>query len=125
MVVGSLTTDERAVYLPAIGNTLWEDQSMSLAPLSQPWTRPDSERADHLVVEARREIHPGHELEGVEISSCIAVCTGCDEAIFACSDGSFAAIHLTWQPTERPPWPSSTRAGSFIAIEMVMDQHEH
>lgn len=98
---------------------------MTLPPLQEPWTRPDPEHAQQLLAEARREIKPGHELAGVELAGCIARCSGCDDTVFRCSDDSFVVIHLSWAENERPPWPDCTRAGSFIAIEPVMDQHEH
>ncbi len=98
---------------------------MTLPPLQEPWFRPDAEQAAALLAEARGEISPGHELANVDQVECTAKCAGCDDAVFMCADGSFAVIHLSWREDEQPPWPECTRAGSFLAIELVMDQHEH
>jgi hypothetical protein len=65
-------------------------------------------------------------LAGVRLQA-IARCTGCDNVVCSLSDGTFAIVHLTWSRTkpEQSPWPSTTRHGSFVAIELGMDQHEH
>lgn len=89
------------------------------------WFRPDTVLSSRLLVEAKREIQPGHELDGVELVACLARCSGCDDTVFRCADGSFALIHLTWQTNERPPWPRCARIGSFVGLELAMDQHEH
>jgi hypothetical protein len=92
--------------------------------LRDPWFRPDPALGEQLRVEAIREINPGHELHGVGLE-CVARCSGCDDTAFRCDDGTFAVVHLTWQAQEQPPSPRTTRVLSFVAFEMVMDQHEH
>lgn len=92
--------------------------------LREPWVRPSETTREQLRSEALREIQLGHELYGVGLSA-IASCTGCDDTVFACDDGTFAVVHLTYQTNERPPWPDTTRIGSHIGLELVMDQHEH
>ena len=101
------------------------DVGMSESTLREPWFRPDAALSDRLLAEARREIGPGHELEGVELVACVARCSGCDDTVIRCADDSYTVIHLTWQANELPPWPTCTRIGSFIGLELVMDQHEH
>jgi hypothetical protein len=90
----------------------------------EPWFRPDPVFARRLTKEARREIKAGHELDGLALE-CIARCSGCDHTVFRCADDTFAVVHLTWNSDEHPPWPSTTRLPSFIALEIAMDQHEH
>src|SRR5919106_5909 len=95
-----------------------------MTDLREAWFRPGPELADRLRDEAIREIKRGHELDGVGLT-CIARCSGCDDTVFRCDDGSFAVVHLTWQSNERPPWPHTVRVGSHLGLELVMDQHEH
>jgi hypothetical protein len=85
---------------------------------------PDAAEASRLEEEARAEIAVGHELHGRKLTA-IARCTGCDDAVFRCDDDTFAVVHLSYTRPDRPPWPATTRLGSFIALELVMDQHEH
>jgi hypothetical protein len=92
--------------------------------LKEPWFRPDEDLAEQLLTEAIREIKPGHELFGLGLT-CVARCSGCDDTLFRCDDDTFAIVHLSWQSDEQPPWPSTTRLPTFIALELVMDQHEH
>lgn len=94
-------------------------------PVPEPWYSPDEQDARLLEAEARREIAAGHELQGSDLVA-TARCAGCDNAVFRCSDDSFAMVHLTWsQQSETPPWPHTVRLGSFLAVELAMDQHEH
>ncbi len=93
--------------------------------LHEPWFRPGADLAARLLAEAQREIWPGHELHGVDLVECLARCSGCDDTVFRCGDESLAVVHLTWQAEERPPWPMFERVGSFVGLELVMDQHEH
>ncbi len=97
---------------------------MTESDLHEPWLRPDDAGARWLESEARAEIAPGHELYGLGLTA-IGRCSGCDDAVFRCSDDTFAIVHLSGTRPDRPPWPRTTRLGSFIALEMVMDQHEH
>jgi hypothetical protein len=97
---------------------------MSAPPLREPWVHPDHAEARRLEAEARAEITDGHELQGVGLAA-IARCTGCDHVVFRCSDDTFALVHLSYAHPDRPPWPTTTRLGGFIALELVMDQHEH
>lgn len=99
--------------------------TVDLPPPKKPWFRPDPKMAERLLVEARREIKPGRQLDGVGLVECIAKCEGCDDAVFRCADGSFARIHLSWATDEQPPWPDATHAGGYLAVETIMDQHEH
>jgi hypothetical protein len=91
---------------------------------NDPWFRPDHPAATALAAQASREIKPGHELYGLSLE-CTAKCAGCDDVVFRCSDDTFAVVHLTWSDGASPPWPTTTRCGSYMAIELVMDQHEH
>ena len=95
-----------------------------MSELSAPWSRPDASEGRRLAVEAAREIKSGHQLHGLTLTT-VAQCSGCDDVVFACDDGTFAVVHLSWQSDERPPWPDTTRIGSFLGIELAMDQHEH
>ncbi len=79
---------------------------------------------ERLRLEALREIKPGHEIFGIDLST-IARCQGCDDTVFACEDGTFAIVHLTYQTNETPPWPDTTRFGSHLGLELAMDQHDH
>ena len=97
---------------------------MTVPTVSQPWYRPNRAEAKRLETEARKEIARGHELFGVGLTA-IARCSGCDDVVFRCDDGTFAVVHFSYVHHERPPWPGTTRLGSFIALEMAMDQHEH
>ena len=73
----------------------------------------------------RREVAPGHVLHGIALNA-VAKCDGCDDVVFRALDGRFAIVDLTWTlKPERPPWPQTTRLGSFIAVETAMDQHAH
>jgi hypothetical protein len=74
--------------------------------------------------EAAAEIAFGHELHGIALTG-IAKCEGCDDVVFRASDDTFAIVHLSWtHKPDRPPWPRTTRLGSFIAVEAAMDQHQ-
>jgi len=92
--------------------------------LREPWVRPDDIEARRLEAEARAEISDEHELHGIGLTA-IARCSGCDDAVFRCEDETFAVVHLSYVRPDRPPWPRTTRLGGFIALELVMDQHEH
>jgi hypothetical protein len=55
----------------------------------------------------------------------IAKCRACDDVVFACGDGTFAIVHLSYQPDERPPWPATSRISSYLGLELAMSLHEH
>lgn len=95
-------------------------------PLPEPWFRPGPQHAATLEHEARKEIHPGHDLAGHSLTA-IAGCSGCDRVAFRLDDGSFAIIHLTWTSRgEEPPWPATQRAGGgYIILEMLINDHQH
>ncbi len=88
------------------------------------WVTPTREECERLRGEALREIQPGHELHGVELRA-IAKCRACDDVAFACGDGTFAIVRLSYQAQERPPWPDTSRIGSYLGLDLVMSQHEH
>ncbi len=46
----------------------------------------------------------------------IAKCRACDDVVFACGDGTFAIVHLSYQPDERPRWPDTSRLGPYLAL---------
>jgi hypothetical protein len=94
-------------------------------PLPEPWFRPAPQHAAALEHEARKEISPGHELAGHALTA-IAACPGCDRAAFRLDDGSFAIINLTWTSQgEPPPWPATQHAGGYIALETLINDHQH
>jgi hypothetical protein len=98
---------------------------MSGAALPEPWTEPDTQRAQALERELQREISPGHPLAGCQPRA-IAACTGCDNVLFALDNDTWALVHLTWTGTvETPPWPRTTQIGSFFAVDLVASQHSH
>jgi hypothetical protein len=75
--------------------------------------------------EALREIAPGHELHALGLTA-VAKCATYDDAVFRVSDDTFAVVHLTWTgKPDAPPWPRTTRLGSFMAVESTMDRHDH
>lgn len=82
--------------------------------------------AQALEAEARAAIGPGHDLYGLELRA-IAKCAGCDDVVFGLSDHGWAIVHLSWSRSrpESPPRPQAARLGSFLAVELAMDQHEH
>jgi 8-oxo-dGTP pyrophosphatase MutT (NUDIX family) len=91
----------------------------------EPWFRPEPQLAAALVREAREEIGADHELVGHKLTA-VVKCAGCDEVIFSVDDGTFALVHLTWaQHPEPPPWPATTRLGGLIALDTVIDNHQH
>jgi hypothetical protein len=93
--------------------------------LPEPWFTPTPEQRTTLEREARVEIGPGHELYGREFSA-LARCSGCDSILFRLDDETWAIVHLTWKgEQEMPPWPSTTRLGDFVAVDLVVSQHEH
>jgi hypothetical protein len=100
------------------------------APLSEPWVSllawKHLRLRRGLVAEARREMTAGHELHG-RIDTAIARCTGCDDVVFRLkTDTGFALVHLTWSgKPEPPPLPRTILLPSFIALEIVLDQHQH
>jgi len=91
--------------------------------LSDPWARPHEALRLQLRREALREISPGHELAGLELT-CIAYCS-CNLSVFACDDGTFALVRLTWRADERPPWPITTRVFSYETLRLAMEEHRH
>jgi hypothetical protein len=92
---------------------------------SEPWFRLNLGQAEAFEREARIEITPGHELHGLDLRA-IARCSGCDDVVFGASDDTFAIVHLVWTTKpDTPPWPRTVRLGSFIAVDLAMDQHEH
>jgi len=97
---------------------------VSDASLHEPWLRPTDAEASRLEVEAQAEFSEGHELFGVGLTA-IARCAGCDDVAFRCADDTFAIVHLSYTHHDRPPWPDTMRFGSFIALELAMDQHAH
>lgn len=93
--------------------------------LPEPWLRPDPGRAAGLEREVAAEIGPGHELSGHRLTA-IAKCGGCDSVAFQVDDGTFAIVHLTWGRHPEPaPWPSTQRLGGYVALETVVDAHQH
>jgi hypothetical protein len=91
----------------------------------EPWFRPEPRQAAALVAEARAEIGVGHELAGHELTA-VVKCGGCDEVIFSIDDRTFAQVHLTWSHhRENEPWPATQRLGGFLALETVIDNHQH
>lgn len=98
--------------------------------LSEPWVSLLGWRhlwlRRNLVAEARREMTAGHELHG-GIDTAIARCTGCDDVVFRLkADSGFALVHLTWSGKPAPPsLPRTALLPSFIALEIVLDQHQH
>ena len=98
---------------------------MSADDFREPWFRLEGDLAGTFEREASVEIAPGHELHGVGLTA-IAKCEGCDSVVFRLADETFAIVHLSWnRKADTPPWPSTTRLGGFIAVEMAMNQHEH
>jgi hypothetical protein len=90
-----------------------------------PWFRPGPGQAARLEQEALAEIGPGHELTGHSLTA-IAACSGCDRVAVRLDDGTFAIIHLTWTSRqERHPWPATQQAGGYIALETLIDNHQH
>ena len=79
-----------------------------------------------LTAECNRELGPGHELHG-RIQTAVARCSACDDVVFRLKrDAGFAVVHLTWSARgETPPWPRATVLPTFLALESVMDHHEH
>lgn len=93
--------------------------------LPEPWFRPEPIQAAGLEQEATAEIGPGHELSGYRLTA-IAACGGCDSVAFQVDDGTPAIVHLTWARRPEPaPWPSTQRLGGHIALETVVDGHQH
>jgi hypothetical protein len=98
---------------------------MTSTDFREPWRRAEGESARAFEDEAAAEIADGHELHGLDLTA-IAKCEGCDCVVYRGSNGTFAIVHLSWTTRrETPPWPRTTRLGSFIAIESAMDQHQH
>ncbi len=94
-------------------------------PLPEPWFRPDPQRAAALEREARIEIGPDHELASHTLTA-IAACSACDHVAFRLDDGTFAITHLTWTSRREPlPWPATQRAGGYIALETLINDHQH
>jgi hypothetical protein len=93
--------------------------------LPEPWFRPESSQAAGLEREAAVEIAPGHELSGHRLTA-VAACEACDSVAFRVDDGTFAVVHLTWTRHQEPaPWPSTQRLSGYIALETVIDAHQH
>lgn len=81
--------------------------------------------AHRLLTEGRRELAKGHELHE-RLGAAVARCTKCHAVIFRLrEDAGFALMHLTWsgQPELEPP--KTTVLPSFIALESVVDLHDH
>ncbi len=91
----------------------------------EPWFRPGPQLAAALAAEARTEIGPEHQLAGQDLTA-VVKCAGCDDVIFTVGDGTFAQVHLTWsRRPEQEPWPATQRLGGFLALETVIDNHQH
>lgn len=82
--------------------------------------------AQALEAEARAAIGPGHDLYGLELRA-IAKCAGCDDVVFGLSDhgGRSCTSAGAGRDLNRRSRPQAVRLGSFLAIELAMDQHEH
>jgi len=93
-----------------------------MTSLPDPWSEPDERAKRHFDDEASREIKTGHDLHGLSLS-CIAKCDHCDDVAFACGDGAFFIVHLTWRKAERPPRPRAVRFESMGALEKAMSRH--
>jgi hypothetical protein len=93
--------------------------------LPEPWYRPEPSQAAGLEKEAAVEIGPGHELSGHRLAA-IAACGGGDNVAFHVDDDTFAIVHLTWTKHAEPaPWPSRPALGGYMALETVVDSHQH
>lgn len=89
------------------------------------WLHLGPDHAAAFEKEAKAEIAPGHELDGIVLRA-VAKCEGCDAVVFRASDDTFAIVRLTWAGrSEAPPRPRTTRLGGFIAVEAAMNQHDH
>jgi hypothetical protein len=97
---------------------------MAELDLEDPWHRPGDEARKALVGEAHREIKIGHELANALPVECLAACGHCDDTAFRCADGSFAVVHLTWNPREIPPWPGTVRARNIADLKAVLAAHD-
>jgi hypothetical protein len=98
---------------------------MTSKQFPEPWFGLEPEHGHAFEREAQQEIAPGHELHGLGLRT-VAKCEGCDDVVFRVSDDTFAIVHLSWtQKAESPPWPRTTRLGSFLAVESALDQNEH
>jgi hypothetical protein len=102
----------------------------SIEPLlpPEPWVRVTDETAASakLVAELLRELAVHHVLHARPLHA-VARCSGCDDVVFRLEDdGTFAIVHLTWSGhRESPPWPGTTVLPTFIALESVLDAHDH
>lgn len=92
--------------------------------LPEPWVDVDEARGTRLAEELAAEVAEGHELYGVSVRV-VAQCQGCDNVLGTTSDGCWFVTHLSYSRPDRPPWPSTTLAGSRDAILAEFDDHEH
>jgi hypothetical protein len=81
----------------------------SPAPPPPGWEYPDSDEAESLAAEFRRELPPGHRLYGRRVEL-VAARVGTDDVLFRHPDepGRLTVIHLTWLGREEidadHPW---------------------
>jgi hypothetical protein len=90
--------------------------------LSEPGVSVDAEMARRLEAEARAEIAPCHELDGLSLGA-TAKCGACDHTVFEVSDGTSAVVHLSYTRPDRPPCPLTTRCPDLSATEAVISEH--
>ena len=98
--------------------------------VSEPWVSllegPHVAQAAGLLRECRLEVAEGHPLYG-SAPKVVARCTGCDDVVVRLADDQgFGVVHLTWSGNaEAPPFPRINLLPTFLALEAVMDQHDH
>ncbi len=94
-----------------------------------PWTPiVESDRAEMLTTELRREVGVGHVLFGIPVKP-IAIRQDCDDVLFELLDGSgrFAVTHLTYAQHPEPDsqWPATRLCDDLTQFERSIMHVDH
>jgi hypothetical protein len=79
--------------------------AFSMIEFLEPWCDFIPGQGDAFLQELRRELSPGHLLEGLELAP-LSHSGAADDALFGAEDGRVFQVHLTFSHrTEQPPLP--------------------
>lgn len=70
--------------------------------------------------EINAEVREGHDLHGLKFHV-VGRSFASDDVLLRLSDAQWAIVHITWNCSERPPWPVTEFFGAAAAVERAID----
>ena len=107
--------------LVAAPTTAEHNRDMSDPVLIDPWRWLHDGERRNLTRQLDRELRRRHPLHGME-AVVVARCDHCDD-VLAEVDDRWAIVHLTWQRSTKPPWPSTQLIPDAVGVTALIAAH--